>query len=120
MFELLQLHAERFIELGDRSRKNQGSPSFMFLDNREAVIVRELLYRCDIAGVGSVVLRKISAPEMAVRFMTRYEFPDARFQRIVVATTQKYGDFQALRRIRLSYGLRSRQWCPLAAFKWIP
>ena len=54
IFVLLQVYAERLVEVLDRAGEHDGAPCGAFFDHGEPVFARELLDLIEIGGIGIV------------------------------------------------------------------
>ena len=118
-FELLEVDAERLIELGDRSRKNDGAARRVLLHDREVVALGESRDRGHVGRSSPEFLRQVGVLHMARRSLAGGKARDLRLERIRILPAHQHRYLEAFRRIRLADGPCSRKRLSVTADQYV-
>jgi hypothetical protein len=115
MVELLQVDPESVVELGNGAGEHNRPPARVLLDDREAVLVRELPDRLEIGRIRPELLVVLLMGQVTLGFVTAGYFPHSLLQFVLLTMAEDHCDLQPFRGVCLRHCPGARQWRSLAA-----
>ena len=102
VLELLQVDAERRVELRHCPGENHSAARRILLDHRKTVAAGKFLDRGQVGGLGAELLREILTLDVPGRLVAGCQLADSRSQNVSRPTPHEHGDFEPLARVRLT------------------